>query len=269
MCKKIGILALAVVAGLFLLNKTNVGSYAGLAWSKVKAKAARSVPPEVELERIRNEIAQIQPDMKQTLSAMAEEMVAVDNLREDVNKTRAALAHQKDTILSMKRDVENAKDLKFVVYDQREYPVARIREKLARDWESYKVCEEGLKTKEKLLEAREQGLTVARENLAAMRAKKEQLEVEVAQLEAELKNVRLAQTRSNFQVDDSRLARINASLQGVRDRLKVMKTEQDLRGQFANDLDIPVEKKAKTAEVLKEIDDHFGKENADGVAASK
>jgi chromosome segregation ATPase len=262
MVKKIAIVAVAVLAGLFLLNKTNLGSYAGLAWKKVRTSANNQVPLEFEIERVRHEVAKLGPDMRQHLSAIATEEVAVENLREDVSNTRAQLAKQKETVLTMKRDLAKADagNVTYVTYGDRKWSVSRVRDKLARDWASYKRCEEGLQSKEKLLEVKEEALAAARDQLAAMKDKKAQLEVQVAQLEAELKTLRVAQTRSDFQLDDSRLARINASVAQIHDRLRILKKEQDLRGQFANDLEIPVEKAVKTADVIKEIDEHFGKD---------
>jgi len=270
MCKKIGIVALAVVAGIFLLRSTNLGSYTSTMIGKLKHSASNQVPLEFELDRVRNEVSQLVPDMKSHISAIATEEVAVENLRQDVKTTRAQLDKQKENILTMRKDLETAGNgTKTIVYSDREFTVSRVRERLTRDWDSYKRCEEGLKSKEKLLEAKEESLNLAREQLSSMRAKKEQLEVEVAQLEAEVKNLRLAQTKSNFQLDDTRLARIHASMSSIRDRLRVQVKEQELTGRYASDLDIPVEKKVKTQEVMKEIDDHFGKNTKGDVADNK
>src|SRR5262249_53332106 len=94
---------------------------------------------------------------------------------------------------------------------------------------------------------------------SAMRSQKDELEVELAKVEAEVKSVRLAQTRSKFQVDDSRLARCKAALQEIRNRLKVEKTVTELQGEFANDAAIPVEKKTKSAaDLTKEVRSYFG-----------
>jgi GTP cyclohydrolase II len=91
-----------------------------------------------------------------------------------------------------------------------------------------------------------------------MKQVKEELEVQVASLEAELKNVRLAQTKSVIQLDDSRLARIKQSIQDIRTRIKVENKTIDMASQFSDDLGVQVEKKMKTAEVIKEIDNYFG-----------
>ena len=269
MCKKIGIAAVAVAVVLFLLNSTMLGSYTGTAWSKIHGSFKKQVPIEFEIERIKHEIAQLVPDMKKNLSSVAEEMVAIDNLKEDIRVTRERLATEKVSIMTMTEDLD--KGATVVNYKGRDYSATRVREKLARDFASYQTCEGEVKNKEKLLDLKERGLDAAREQLASIRTQKQELETQVAGLEAELKAVRLAQTRNKFHFDDSRLAHCKAILADIRNRLKVEKTQEELQGEFANDPTIAVETKTKsTPELSKEIRAYFqGSENPDKVAADK
>jgi hypothetical protein len=260
MCKKIGIVALAVVAGLFLLNKTNLGSYTRTAWNKIKCGAKDQVPLEFEIERVKNEISQLVPDMRDQLKLIAQETVAVENLRDDIKVTRNNLTEQKKRILAMKKDLESG--AKTVKYNGTEVSASRVSESLARNWDLYKKAEKNLDTREKLLETRENGLAAAREQLSTIRATKEELELQVAQMELDLKTQRIAATKSTIQFDDSRLSRIKDSIASIRNRLRVNEVEQALEGQFGKDLDVPVEKKVQTTELLKDIDNHFGKDDA-------
>jgi peptidoglycan hydrolase CwlO-like protein len=269
MCKKIGIAAVVVAVVLFLLNSTMLGSYTGTAWSKIHGSFKRQVPLEFEIERIKHEIAQLVPDMKKNLGAVAEEMVAIDNLKEEIRVTRERLATEKENIMTMTKDLESG--VQVISYHGKDYSSNRIREKLARDFSAYQACEADVKTKENLLEAKERGLEAAREQLATIRTQKQELETQVAQLEAELKAVRLAQTRNKFHFDDSRLAHCKAILADIRNRLKVEKTQEELAGQFANDPAIAVEHKVKsTPELSRDIKAYFqATESADKVAAEK
>src|SRR5439155_18715363 len=106
MLKKIGFVALIVVAGFLVLRSTKLGSYAGTAWGKIRAGANNQVPVEFEIDRIRHEVAQLVPDMKKHLSVIAEEMVAIDNLREEITTTRANLESQRQSIAQMTKDLK-------------------------------------------------------------------------------------------------------------------------------------------------------------------
>ncbi|MCS6850346.1 MAG: hypothetical protein NZ700_04160 [Gemmataceae bacterium] len=256
MIKKLCIAGVSLAALGLLFGTTRVGSYVSTAWNKVRNTAKGQVPIEFEIERIRDQVARLVPDMKKNLTLIAEETVAVENLREEIATIRANLEREKQKILAMTEDLERG--TQTIVYDGREYTRARVSEKLRRDLASYQRCEQELKSKEQLLEAKERSLEAAREQLASMRDQKRDLEVQLAQLEAELKTVRLKQTQSKFALDDSRLSDIKASLAELRNRLRVEAMTVELHGEFAND-EIPVERRGQPAsDIVKEVRKYFG-----------
>lgn len=254
MCKKFAFWAALGLGAFAVLSLTRVGSYAGTAWSKVKVTAQRQVPVEFEIERLRNEVGQLVPDMKKNRSMVAEEIVAIDNLRQEITFTRSNLDKQKSDLLRMARDVESGETQ--LVYGGRTYTVERIKDKLAKDLASFKRAETELKAREQMLDAKERSLDTAREQLATLMEQKQELEVAIAQLEAEAKTVKLAQTRSQFTFDDSRLSEIKRSLAELRTRLKVEITELELEGQYSSD-PIKAEKAKPAADVAREVREYL------------
>jgi chromosome segregation ATPase len=259
MCKKFAVAALAVVAGLFIVKSTYLGAYARTAWGKVKSTAKSQIPLEFQLESLRNEVTQLTPDMKRHCNQIAEEMVAVQNLRNQITDIRTGLDKQKDLVRTMSDDLKRG--TAKISYNGRVYSAERIREKLSRDLASCKRCAQELKAKEQLLEARERGLDAAREQLSSMKSQKEQLEVQIAQMEADVRTLRVAQTKTNFQLDDSRLASIKAQLADIQNQLRVEKVAGDLHAAFSNDL-IEAESKIPSASQLSQEAEEFL--NADG-----
>ncbi|HLJ95709.1 MAG TPA: hypothetical protein VKU02_21210 [Gemmataceae bacterium] len=233
MLKKIGFAALAVVAGLFILNSTHMGSYAKTAWHKVQKTAKGQVPLEFQLESARTEIGQLIPDMRNHIQSIAQETQVVRRLREDIATTKTNLAKQKDVIFALKEDLKKG-NVSFVYNDKR-YSADRISAKLARDLATCQRCERELESKEKMLEAKETALDAAKEQLASMRSEKEKLEVLVDTMEAELKTLRLAQTRSQFHLDDSRLSQIKSRLEDIRDQMRAQQTASELAAEFFPD----------------------------------
>jgi chromosome segregation ATPase len=232
--RKLALVALGVVAVAFALSYTNLGSYAGTAWSKLRSGAKKQVPIEFEIDRLKREVTQLSPDMKKNRSIVAEEMVAIDNLKEEITATRTRLAQQKANMLELTKAVDNGEST-FVSTSGVTYSRDRIVQKLARDLESCKRCESELKTKEQLLDAKERALDAARTQLGSMHEQKQELEVAIAKLEADLKNVRLAETRCKFQLDDSRLSEIKRSLSEVKGRIKAAEKAVELEAEFPND----------------------------------
>ena len=268
MLKRIAFAALAVVAGLFVLNSTHLGSYARTAWHKVKQSAKGQVPLEFQLESARNEIAQLIPDMKNHVQVVAQETEAVRRLKEDIAVTKAKLQEQRNRIYTMKEDLKKG-DVK-ILYHDRFYSAERVKDRLARDLASCQRCEKQLDSREKMLDAKERALDAAREQLASMKSEKEKLEVLVETMEAELKNLRLAQTRSQFHLDDSRLSRIKATLDDIRDQMRVQQTATELNAEFIND-SIPVDNKMTQSkeQVIKEAEAYLGEPKADNSVAAE
>jgi peptidoglycan hydrolase CwlO-like protein len=267
MCKKIGIGAVVVAAGLLVLNSSGLGSYVGTAFGKLRSCCKAQVPLEFEVERLRYQVNQLVPDMKKHLKGIVEEEVAIENLREEITITKGNLQNQKTKILAATRELENGATT--ISYDGRDLRAARVREKLDRDFRSYQRCEAELKSREKLLEARERSLEAARDQLESIKSQKEELEIQVAQLEAELKTVRLSQTRNKFQIDDSSLAQCKATLADIRTRLKVEKRLGELEGHFANTPmaeEVPVK---STKDLTKEVKAYFTDPKDDGKVVEK
>jgi len=254
--KKIVIWLLIIAGGLFLFRKTHLYSYVSTAWAKVKCGAKDQVPLEFEVDRVRNEIANLDNDIKDHLSPIAEEMANIKDLQKRIHETRDSLKQQKKTILAMTRDLDGGS--KYISYGDEEYTADEVRAKLDQDFASYRRCEAELKAQEQLLAAKQKSLRAVRNQLASMKTLKRDLEVQLAQLEAELKTVRLAQTKDKYQLDDSRLSDIKASLAEIEHRLNVERAKTELNGQVASD-PIPVHKKVKpVSDLTKEVKKYFG-----------
>jgi len=156
MIKKLVIGTVVAAAGLGVLSWAGLTSYPATIANKVRATFKKQVPLEFEIERLHYQVNQLVPDMKKHLSTIAEEMVAIENLKEEVADTRTNLSKQKENVLTMKKDLETG--AAKINYGGRSYSAVRIREKLNRDFASYQRCAAELKSKEQLLEAKERSL---------------------------------------------------------------------------------------------------------------
>jgi chromosome segregation ATPase len=242
--KKILIIGLIVVAGVFLLRKTSVCSYAGTLWSRVRTETKNQVPIKFELDRIRHEIASMDADIRNMLSPIAENMAAVKRLKRDIETTRSRLAEQKDSLLTMTKDLDG--NPRFITYGSEQYSAERIRQKLDRDFASYKRCESKLKSQETLLDAKERSLSATREQLNKVITKRREFEVRLAQLEADEETLQIARIGSRgIQLDDSRATEIEAALAEIERRHDVQREELELmNGPLASDI-IPVQENVR------------------------
>jgi chromosome segregation ATPase len=217
--KKLLVIGLIVLGGLWVVRKTNLVSYAGTVWAAVRTEAKAQVPTKFELDRIRHEIARMDGDIRGMVSPIAEHMATISKLRRDIQRTEVTLADQKTALLAMTAALDKGEE--HVSYKGQQVPAERIRQQLQRDFSSFKLLETQLDTQRKLLTAKEKTLDGARDQLNKLIAKKRDFEVRLAQLEAEEQLLAVARTGTNFQVDDSRATEIQEALNAIEHRQEV------------------------------------------------
>ncbi len=104
-------------------------------------------------------------------------------------------------------------------------------------------------------DARAHNLDAAREKLTAMVAAQRQLQVEVENLEAQHKLVQVAEASSDFQFDDSQLARCKELITDVRTRLDVAAKLANADTSFAEEIQLDA---AAPEDVSEEVAKYFG-----------
>jgi chromosome segregation ATPase len=258
MLKKLLIAVVAVAVGLMVVRSTKLGSLMRVKWSEATAWCNKQIPVETEIATLRDQISRLGNDTKGHCQVIAEEMVAVDNLKREISETEAKLEKQKTKITAFRDALADGGTQKVVLGDET-YSRVRVEKQLARDFDLYKTCEGQLVAKKKLLESRQECLAKAKEQLAAMQDARRDLEVQVSQLEAEYNTLKVTQTRSKFALDDSALSKVKAGVQSLRDRIAAETNRAALAAEFG-DGPINVDT-VKTKDLLKEIDAKFGKDN--------
>jgi chromosome segregation ATPase len=258
MCKKFLIAGVAVALGLMVVKKTEVGSHLRAWWRDGKSFVQNSIPIDSEIERLRGDIARFDSVYKTQFHPVAAEAVAVEGLREEIAKVEKRLADQRSDIDIMTNDLKS--EAKLITYGDVTYPREKVKADLARRFDAYKTCEAGLKAKKELLEAKEEKLAQAMKKLEEMKNARTEMEAELARLEADYEGVKTARARSNFQIDDSELSRLRGSMADLKKRIQTEKKTLEIAGQFiSTSLNPRVEKTSDKRDLVKEIEDHFGK----------
>jgi chromosome segregation ATPase len=241
--KKLIVAVLVIGACVWFVKKSALFSYASTVWSQVRAETKNAVPTRFEIERVRNEIANLDGDVGTMIRPIAEYKAAVVRLHKDIAKSEQALEEQKGILLSMTKDLEGNPTV--LVYAGEEYSADRVRHKLNKDFKSYQRLEGKVKSLRKLLEAKETSLKATQEQLAKVISKKREYELRLAQLEADEETLQIARIGSSLQIDTSRATQIEAALADIEDRQNVQRAEAEYKsGLLANDV-IPVKERGQ------------------------
>jgi chromosome segregation ATPase len=260
---------LMVVAGAALLLGLFFGrdgaSYLTTSLGRVQTAVKDSVPVKFELDRARQMIKDLDPEIRGNMHEIAKEETEIERLARRVDKERESLAKDKGAIMKLKGDLESNTDSFF--YAGRRYTEQQVRTDLAARFEKYKVNESTVGQLDQIMAARKSKLEAARQKLEEMLAAKERLEVEVENLEAQQKMVEVAQTASEFNFDDSQLSRTRQLLDDIRTRIEVAGKMVD--ADKAIHPEIPVNEPAEQEDITSSISKYFGEANGDtGYASS-
>jgi peptidoglycan hydrolase CwlO-like protein len=259
MCKKIGIALVAVLVGLFVVKKTEVGSWLKVCWKDTK-NWVRTIPSvEAEIKKVKSEREDLVRDMDKYIHAVAEKSVEVDGLRNDVATLRTKQEKEERNIKAMRQDL--ASNNEFIVYNGNRYTHDQVEKELRSAFDSYKRADAGLKAKEQKLAALEEAYGKAREQLKAMQESLKDMDNEIALLEVEWEKVKLAEIRSKVQLDDSKFGKLKESMAHLQDRIAVERTALELRGEFSNGTLRTTEKEKPVKSVVQDVDDFFAKQN--------
>jgi chromosome segregation ATPase len=265
MFKKLGIAALVIVAGLFLLHKADLLPYAKLKLNGAQRELKDALPPELKIERLKDELSRLPEETAKYRTAIARETVEVNRLKAHVAVAKTNLKEREDQIKTLRAELKKA-EAGYVFIAGERLPRDKVEASLSRQWDSFKQAESAVKSQEELLAARQESLEVAKQKLDAMMTKKDELEAKVAQLESELRKLRLAQTKNNIAFDDSRLSKINELYEEVDKQIAVQQEELAMEKAVFTDATVQeaLNRKAKADKALKEMDERFNAEKVAG-----
>lgn len=249
--------AAAAALGTFVFGR-DAASYLRTSYTSVRDAIKSEVPLEFEIQRAREMVDHLVPDIRHCMHVIAEEEVNVEDLTAEVSRKEKDLSKQQDQILALRSELDGGKvSYRFA---GRSYSTSDVRRDLATRFERFKVAEETVSSKRQILEARQKSLTAAREKLDGMLTAKQDLEVQIENLDARLKTLQAAETASRVVIDDSQLARAKKLIRELNKQLDVKERMLDAEGQLTGL--IPVGAEAETEEVpsdlTAQIDEHFG-----------
>lgn len=229
-------------------------SYARTGTQWFTQSASDLVPLEWELKRARQMIADLKPEIEGNAKRIAREKVELARLERQMQETSDRLAESESHIQRLADDL--SQEHKAYQYAGKTYTSAQVEADLGNRFKRFKVRQQTADKLDQMLTARQASLRAAQERMEAMMSAKSQLEVEVENLQARLASLRVAQTSSLMNLDDSQLARTRDLLNEIATRIDVEEETMSVDVQYFGeiDLDAPAD-----GNLLDEISGYFRK----------
>jgi len=253
MIKK-GLLSAGLGAGaLYLAFGTSAPSYVRTAFHRVRDNVKHSTPVPFEIDRARDQIAQLEPAIHDNIENLARAQVEVESLDREIARIHENLNSEKKVLTALRSSVESGD---FKLAGNVTYTANEVKTELAHRLDQYRRVNNELKDKEETLKSKQKTVIAARQQLQQMAAAKQALATKLAGIEARLKMIETTKESNDFNFDDSALARAKASVAELEKRLDVMAKTAEMEGKYSS-VGIPVIVEP-SRDVLKEMDAEFG-----------
>jgi len=253
--KKIVVLSLVALGGLYLLKKTNAGSYICTAWGNGRTALQRQVPRSFELDRVRNEIAKLDADIVAMLDPIAEKKWAVQQLERQVKAAQDGLTTRRTALAALAQKVEAGEQR--VSFDNEQLSLNEAKARLANDFARLKADDGLLKSRRALLDAQKKTLQTAEAKLSQMRRQQAEFAQRLATLEAAEEDLTLKAITTPLRLDQSRVAEIKNTLDNVQKSQEIEAIKRSLEERFTNRQGDPAPEQAPTVD-LNEIRQFLG-----------
>ena len=248
-----------------LLSSITVGgpllSYAkcGIQW--IRGAATDSVPLEWELKRARQMIVDLKPEIEVNAKRIAHEKIQVARLEKQLTESDVRLAKAQSDIERLTADLQN--ESQSYTYGNRTYTSTQVKDDLGNRFKRFKTRQATAMKLQQMLSARQSSLKTAHERMDAMLSAKRQLEVEVENLQARLGALRVAQTTSELNLDDSQLSQTRGLLDDIATRIDVEEETMEVGSTYFGEIDLD---EPNDENLLDEIANYFGDNNESLVA---
>ena len=249
-----------------LLSSITVGgpllSYAkcGIQW--IRGAATDSVPLEWELKRARQMIVDLKPEIEVNAKRIAHEKIQVTRLEKQLTESDVRLAKAQSDIERLTADLQN--ESQSYTYGNRTYTSTQVKDDLGNRFKRFKTRQATATKLQQMLSARQTSLKTAHERMDAMLSAKRQLEVEVENLQARLGALRVAQTTSELNLDDSQLSQTRGLLDDIATRIDVEEETMEVGSTYFGEIDLD---EPNDENLLDEIANYFGDNNNESLVA--
>jgi chromosome segregation ATPase len=261
MVKK-GLIGAALGAGtLFLVFGTHAPSYVKTAFHKVKQNAKDAVPLPFELDRAREEIAGLEPAIRDNIERLARAEVDVEHLDKEIATIRTNMGTEQKALLTLKESLKTG-EYRLAGHSSVAYTEDEVKADLGRRLDSYRNVKKILEAKESTIKAKQSEIVAFRKQLETMMAQKKALTTKLDEIQARMRQIEATQAANEFQIDGSALSRAKETVAELEKKLEVMSRKAEMEGRYA-EAGVPVLINP-SRDVVKEIDNEFSQPAAGG-----
>lgn len=243
--------------GTYLLTGTSLGSYAKTAYVQTVGYFKGQIPLEFQLERAKQLVSELGPDIHRAARDIAVEEVRVARLKNEVMTAQKDQQEQETTILALREQL--GKGQSTYTIGSRTFSLQDLERDLSRRFKSFRRACENLAEKKKVLDAREAKLVAARDTYQELLESKKELESEIESLDSQQKILEAKKVAKRIVIDEGRFQAAREALAEVKERLAIDQKLIETEGFTVEP--VPAEE-LPPANLTQEIDTFFSKQKS-------
>jgi chromosome segregation ATPase len=234
MLKKMVILGVIGFVAVTALGGTKLASYIRSEIREARERAESNIPPEKEIQRLRNEIKLLDKDILAVVNELAKQRVGVNDLQTQTEELAAKQSKDKEILtaridaLEKVAQADQPVPVSHVTFGNRTLAIADAKVELDAATKRYATNQKSLDSLQALLANRIKVRDALEKQLETMKIQKGELTAAVDDMEAQLAALKLQQMESKYQTDDTRLAKIKEDLRKLKTNMDVEKEKLKL-----------------------------------------
>ena len=262
MCKKmfksVVLLGLGVFLVAVLLFGPHAFDYVRGSVNHIQRGVANKVPIEFELERAKDMLEEIIPEMHANVKLISQEEVEIAALKAEIDSTVKPMAMERQSIENLNQQLCMHKASYQVGGHQ--FTRQELTDDLANRFERFKESEMLKQSKEKMLNIREKSLASAIKTLENTKKNKQLLENKIASLESQYRLIQASSVGTEYSIDNSKISQTEKLIGQIKKRLDVAERVLANEGKFLESkttAEFTVEDAVSEQELIGQIRDYF------------
>ena len=251
---KRGILA-ATITGVcgFVLFGTQFPGYLTSAFGSVKDRVKSSVPVELEIQRGRDLVKKLRPEIRDDVRRLARVEVELGRLERDIERHDSSVDKERRRLTALRGKLDT-QQVSYVVAGH-SFSRERMLTEVDRCRERLEDAERVLDSKRKDLESRRGLLLANSEKVRKKRHLREQLAARLDALESEHSRLEAHTEGSGADIDDSTLSKVQGLIGELEERLEVTRKVLEHEAHFPED--IPIDEEIDESTILERVDEYL------------
>jgi hypothetical protein len=236
-------------------------SYLSSGSKYLQSAAKDQVPIEFELQRARDLVNDIVPEMQANVRLVAQQEVEIDSLRDEIVVAHQSLDSERGKLTKLRQCLDT-NDVSFAIGNVT-YSRDQVKTELSRKLELVREAEVVLSGKDRLLQNREKSLAAAIQVLERTRSQKTLLEGQIASLESQHRLIQAASVGSGSHIDTSKLAQTQKVISDIKKQLDVSERVLAHESRFVEPM--AIETVVDEKDVTRAADEYLAGKNGDVV----